>query len=74
MRCPSAGGDNEFARLTWVSVLGEVGMKLVCDQCGTRYSVSDDHVRGKGLKIRCKTCSNIIVVPEPNDSEALGES
>lgn len=40
-------------------------MKFVCDRCQTRYSISDEKVRGKVLKIRCKTCSNIIVVREP---------
>jgi predicted Zn finger-like uncharacterized protein len=39
-------------------------MKFVCDRCQTRYSISDEKVRGKVLKIRCKTCSNIIVVRE----------
>lgn len=39
-------------------------MKFVCDRCSTRYSISDEKVRGKVLKIRCKTCSNIIVVRE----------
>jgi predicted Zn finger-like uncharacterized protein len=37
-------------------------MKIVCDSCGTKYSISDDKVRGKVFKIRCKKCSHIIVV------------
>lgn len=39
-------------------------MKFVCDRCKTRYSIADEKVRGKVLKVRCKTCSNIIVVRE----------
>ncbi len=39
-------------------------MKFSCDRCQTRYSIGDDKVRGKVLKIRCKTCGNIIVVRE----------
>lgn len=39
-------------------------MKFVCDRCRTRYSIADEKVRGKVLKVRCKTCSNIIVVRE----------
>jgi predicted Zn finger-like uncharacterized protein len=39
-------------------------MKFNCDQCQTRYSIGDEKVRGKVLKIRCKTCGNIIVVRE----------
>jgi predicted Zn finger-like uncharacterized protein len=37
-------------------------MKIVCDACGAKYSISDDKVQGKVFKIRCKKCSNIIVV------------
>ena len=37
-------------------------MKLVCDACATKYSISDDKVAGKVFKIRCKKCSHVIVV------------
>ncbi len=37
-------------------------MKIVCDNCATKYSIADDKVRGKVFKIRCKKCSHIIVV------------
>jgi predicted Zn finger-like uncharacterized protein len=44
-------------------------MKFLCDRCKTRYSIADERVRGKILKIRCKNCSNVITVregmPEP---------
>jgi predicted Zn finger-like uncharacterized protein len=39
-------------------------MKFNCDRCQTRYSISDDRVRGKILKIRCKSCSAVITVRE----------
>lgn len=39
-------------------------MKFNCDRCKTRYSISDDRVRGKVLKIRCKNCSAVITVRE----------
>ncbi|HEX3698082.1 MAG TPA: GYF domain-containing protein [Polyangia bacterium] len=42
-------------------------MKIVCDSCATKYSISDDKVRGKVFKIRCKKCSHIIVVRGTND-------
>ena len=35
-------------------------MKFVCERCHTRYSIADDKVRQKILKIRCKTCENVI--------------
>jgi TonB family protein len=37
-------------------------MKIVCDACSAKYSIADEKVRGKVFKIRCKKCSNIIVV------------
>lgn len=37
-------------------------MKIRCDNCGAKYSIADEKVKGKVFKIRCKKCSNIIVV------------
>jgi predicted Zn finger-like uncharacterized protein len=37
-------------------------MRIVCDNCSTKYSISDDKVRGKVFKIRCKNCSHVIIV------------
>ena len=37
-------------------------MKIVCDACSAKYSIADEKVQGKVFKIRCKKCSNIIVV------------
>src|SRR5947209_464507 len=39
-------------------------MKFVCDSCGTKYSIADERVRGRVLKIRCKTCDHVITVRE----------
>ena len=39
-------------------------MKFVCDRCQTKYSIADEKVRGKILKVRCKSCTNIITVRE----------
>lgn len=39
-------------------------MKFVCERCQTKYSIADDKVRGKVLKVRCKSCSNVITVRE----------
>src|SRR3954469_15471670 len=49
-------------------------MKIICDSCGTKYSISDDKVRGKVFKIRCKKCSHIIVVRGTTDSAAPAPS
>ncbi len=52
-------------------------MKFLCDRCKTRYSIGDDRVRGKILKIRCKNCANVITVREGmtdvDASEAPGQ-
>src|ERR1700742_3304026 len=45
-------------------------MKIVCDNCATKYSIADDKVRGKVFKIRCKKCSHIIVVRGTNEAAA----
>ena len=39
-------------------------MKFVCDRCQTKYSIADEKVLGKILKVRCKSCTNIITVRE----------
>lgn len=49
-------------------------MKFLCDRCKTRYSIGDDRVRGKILKIRCKNCANVITVREGmTDAEAAAD-
>ncbi len=45
-------------------------MKIVCDACGAKYSIADEKVRGKVFKIRCKRCSNIIVVRGNEEAQA----
>ncbi|MBK7535976.1 MAG: zinc-ribbon domain-containing protein [Myxococcales bacterium] len=49
-------------------------MKIVCDACSAKYSISDDKVQGKVFKIRCKKCSNIIVVRGNAGGAAPAES
>lgn len=39
-------------------------MRFACEQCQTKYSIPVERVRGKILKIRCKTCSCLISVSE----------
>ncbi|MBP9087780.1 MAG: zinc-ribbon domain-containing protein [Kofleriaceae bacterium] len=39
-------------------------MKFACERCKTRYSIADERVRGKVLKIRCKNCEFVISVRE----------
>jgi predicted Zn finger-like uncharacterized protein len=39
-------------------------MKFACDKCNTRYSIADERVHGRVLKIRCKACNHVITVRE----------
>jgi predicted Zn finger-like uncharacterized protein len=40
-------------------------MKFRCEKCGTRYTIADEKVRHKVLKIRCKVCEHVIQVSDP---------
>lgn len=44
-------------------------MRIVCDNCGAKYQISDEKVRNKVFKIRCKRCAHVIVV-RANQPEA----
>lgn len=45
-------------------------MKIECDKCGAKYSIADEKVRGKTFKIRCKKCSNVIIVRDKGAAAA----
>ena len=45
-------------------------MRIVCESCGAKYQISDDKVRNKVFKIRCKKCSHTIVVRATSEGEA----
>jgi predicted Zn finger-like uncharacterized protein len=49
-------------------------MKFVCERCHTRYSIADDKVRQKILKIRCKTCENVITVRDHASTSGLHQT
>lgn len=42
-------------------------MKFSCDTCHARYTIADEKVRGKILRVRCKKCGSSIVLKEPED-------
>jgi len=37
-------------------------MKITCHSCGAKYTVSDDKIQGKTVKMKCRKCSATIVV------------
>jgi len=51
-------------------------MKVSCQSCGAKYTIADDKVRGRKVKIRCKSCGSPIVVdgqseaPPPAEGQA----
>lgn len=44
-------------------------MRFTCDACSAKYSIADDRVKGRILKIRCKACNHIITVREEEKSK-----
>lgn len=50
-------------------------MKISCQSCEAKYTIADEKVRGKVVKIRCKKCSATIIVkgtelPPPDYDDA----
>jgi predicted Zn finger-like uncharacterized protein len=37
-------------------------MKLTCHSCGAKYTVSDEKIQGKTVKMKCRKCGSTIVV------------
>ena len=44
-------------------------MKIVCASCAAKYSIADEKIAGKVFKIRCKKCSDVIVVRGDESAE-----
>lgn len=44
-------------------------MKIVCENCGKKYSFNEDKITGESVKVRCKVCGGAIEVvkPQPED-------
>src|ERR1700744_71050 len=49
-------------------------MKITCQSCQAKYTIADEKVLGKIVKIRCKKCSSTIVVngSDPSGAPAYG--
>lgn len=37
-------------------------MKITCNACGAKYTIADEKVQGKRVKVRCKSCKASILV------------
>src|SRR5258708_13384932 len=49
-------------------------MKITCQSCQAKYTIADEKVLGKIVKIRCKKCSATIVVNGSDPSAATESS
>lgn len=49
-------------------------MKIVCSSCGAKYSIADEKVEGKVFKIRCKKCSNVIMVKGTEGEDVVSDA
>ncbi|RYZ10196.1 MAG: hypothetical protein EOO73_01065 [Myxococcales bacterium] len=48
-------------------------MKVTCQACSAQYTIADDKVKGRKVKIRCKACQTPIVVDGQNPpAESVG--
>src|SRR5450432_2083201 len=48
-------------------------MKISCQSCQAKYTIADEKVLGKIVKIRCKKCGATIVI-NGNESEAATQA
>jgi predicted Zn finger-like uncharacterized protein len=48
-------------------------MKITCDSCGSKYTIADDKVQGRKVKVRCKNCKANILVDGTGDGSSSSE-
>lgn len=49
-------------------------MRFICDNCKAKYSIADEKINKKVLKIRCKKCSHVIIVRDTSGKEQVRAS
>jgi predicted Zn finger-like uncharacterized protein len=47
-------------------------MIVTCHSCGSKYTIADDKVRGRRVKVRCKGCGTPIVLEGDQASDGAG--
>src|SRR5262245_24173435 len=47
-------------------------MKITCQSCQSKYTVSDDKVQGKTVKIKCRKCGATILVNSGGATTSTG--
>jgi predicted Zn finger-like uncharacterized protein len=47
-------------------------MVVICEECGKKYRLDPEKIRGDGIKVKCKVCDHIISISKPAlDSQNL---
>jgi predicted Zn finger-like uncharacterized protein len=49
-------------------------MKITCGSCSAKYTVSDEKVQGKTVKVKCRKCGAVIVVSNTGEVQTAGAS
>ena len=49
-------------------------LDIACDECGKKYRVDETKMRGARAKVKCKACSNIMVLTNPQAAASAGPS
>jgi predicted Zn finger-like uncharacterized protein len=44
-------------------------MKFTCDSCGAQYLIADEKIGPRGVKVRCKKCSHVIILRPDEEVE-----
>jgi len=44
-------------------------MIVICEECGKKYKVDPDKIKGNRAKVRCKACNHVFVVKRPDIEE-----
>jgi len=40
-------------------------MVVICEECGKKYRLDPEKIRGDGAKVRCKVCNHVISISKP---------
>ena len=38
---------------------------IICDECGKKYRVDETKMKGQKARVKCKVCTNIMVITKP---------
>lgn len=42
-------------------------MQVACEHCGTEYSLNEENITGRGVRITCPSCSHVFTVYKPQE-------